>query len=74
MELKKHAHGQLYRVKIAPFSGPTEYGEWFESEAELRFAMREIPRDIGKRYYCEAKMIRCAECEVDEKPKVIASL
>jgi len=74
MELKKHAHGHLYRVKIAPFSGPTEYGEWFDSEAALRAAMREIARDIGKRYYCETKSIHCAECEMDENPKVIAAL
>jgi hypothetical protein len=36
--------------------------------------MRETARDIGKRYYCEAKVIRCAECEGDESPKVIAAL
>lgn len=71
---KKHAHGQLYRVKIAPFSGPTEYGEWFGSEAMLRSAMLGVARDIGKKYYCEAMTIHCSECEVDEKPKVIAVL
>lgn len=74
MESRKHAHGHLYRVKITPFTGPPEFGEWFESEAALRSAMREVVRDIGKRYYCEAKMINCAECEVDEHPKVIAAL
>jgi hypothetical protein len=74
MEPRKHAHGLLYRVKIAPFTGPTEYGEWFCSEAALRSAMKEVARDIGKRYYCETKMIHCAECEVDENPKVIAAL
>ena len=74
IKLKKHAHGRLYRVKIAPFTGPTEYGEWFSSEAQLRSAMSAVPRDIGKRYYCEAKSIRCAECQVDEKPQVIAAL
>jgi hypothetical protein len=72
--LKKHSHGHLYRVKIAPFSGPIEYGEWFQSEALLRAAMSAVGRDIGKRYYCEAMSIRCAECEVDEKPQVIAAL
>lgn len=71
---KRHSHGHLYRAKIAPFSGPIEYGEWFPSEAELRSAMSKMGRNIGSRYYCEAKMIRCAECEVDEKPKVIAAL
>ncbi len=74
MEQKKHAHGHLYRVKIAPFSGPTEYGEWFSSEAALRSAMKEVARDIGKRYYCEAKTINCSECQADENPKVIAAL
>jgi hypothetical protein len=72
--LKKHSHGHLYRAKIAPFSGPIEYGEWFPSETLLRAAMSSIARDIGKRYYCEAKSIHCAECEVDEKPQVIAAL
>jgi hypothetical protein len=74
MNEKKHAHGYLYRAKIAPFSGPAEYGEWFSSEAMLRSSMREVARDIGKRYYCEAMTIHCAQCEVDEKPRVIAVL
>lgn len=74
MEPKRHTHGSLYRAKIAPFSGPTEYGEWFGSEAALRSAMREVARDIGKRYYCETKTIGCAECEVDERPRVIDAL
>ena len=74
MELKKHAHGNLYRAKIAPFSGPIQYGEWFGSEAALRAAMRDQARDIGSRYHCEAKPIGCEECGVEEKPKVIAAL
>jgi hypothetical protein len=74
MEPKKHAHGCLYRVKIAAFNGPIEYGDWFDSEAALRSSMREVARHIGKRYYCEAKAIHCAECEADESPKVIAAL
>jgi hypothetical protein len=74
VKLKKHAHGRLYRAKIAPFTGPTEYGEWFQSEALLRASMSAVARDIGKRYYCETKLIHCAECEVDEKPQVIATL
>lgn len=73
-EPKKHAHGLLYRAKIAPFSGPTEYGEWFESEAALRASMKTVARNIGKRYYCETMTIHCAECDVDEKPRVIAAL
>jgi hypothetical protein len=36
--------------------------------------MKEVARDIGKKYYCETKAMACAECEVDEKPKVIAAL
>lgn len=71
---KKHSHGHLYRAKIAPFSGPIEYGEWFSSEADLRSAMSKMGRNIGSKYYCEAKTIHCAECETDEKPKVIAAL
>lgn len=74
MEPKMHRHGHLYRAKIAVFNGPTEYGEWFDSEAALRSAMREVARHIGKRYYCEAKLIHCAECEADESPRVIAAL
>jgi hypothetical protein len=74
MELKKHAHGHLFRAKIAAFSGHTEYGEWFGSEAALRTAMKEVAREIGKRYYCETKAMPCKECDVDEKPKVIAAL
>jgi hypothetical protein len=73
MAQMKHAHGHVYRVKITPFSGPPQFGEWFESEAALRSSMREVAREIGKRYYCEAKAIHCAECAVDEDPKVIAA-
>jgi hypothetical protein len=72
--MKKHTHGRVYRAKIAPFSGPTEYGEWFGSESALRSAMQAVARDVGKRYYCEEKMTPCAECEVDERPRVIATL
>ena len=74
MELKKHNHGQMYRAKIVPFTGSPEYGEWFSTESELRLAMRGMVRDIGKRYYCEKKMIACGECEVDERAKVISTL
>jgi hypothetical protein len=38
MEPKKHAHGHLYRAKIAVSNAPTEYGDWFDSEAALRSA------------------------------------
>lgn len=74
MELRKHNHGQMYRAKVVPFTGPPEYGEWFSTEADLRAAMRSLDRNIGSRYYCEAKMIACGECEVDERAKVISTL
>jgi hypothetical protein len=64
----------MYRAKIVPFTGPSEYGEWFSTESELRLAMRGMVRDIGKRYYCEKKMIACGECEIDERAKVISTL
>jgi len=73
-ELRKHDHGQMYRAKIVPFTGPSEYGEWFRTESELRLALRGMVRDIGKRYYCERKMIACGECDVDEPAKVISTL
>ena len=71
---KKHAHGKMYRAKIVPFRGPAEYGDWFCTESELRAAMRGLIRNIGTRYYCEAKLIGCSECEVDEPAKVICTL
>jgi hypothetical protein len=74
LELKKHNHGQMYRAKVVPFTGPPEYGEWFSTEYELRVAMRGMVRDIGKRYYCEKKMIACGECKIDERAKVISTL
>jgi hypothetical protein len=74
LETKKHNHGRLYRAKIVPFRGPPEYGEWFSTESDLRFAMQNTSRPIGNRYYCESKMLTCAECDVDESPKVIAAL
>jgi hypothetical protein len=74
VELKKHNHGQMFRLKMVPFTGPSEYGEWFDTESELRLAMRGTVREIGKRYYCEKKMIACGECEVDERAKVISTL
>jgi len=74
MELRKHNHGHLYRAKVVPFAGATEYGEWFHSESALRSAMGEAARILGTRYYCEMKVITCAECENDESPKVIAAL
>jgi hypothetical protein len=74
VELKKHNHGHMYRAKIVPFTGPSQYGEWFHTESELRLALQGMVRDIGKRYYCEKKMVACAECEVDEHAKVISTL
>jgi hypothetical protein len=55
------------------FAAPP-YGEWFCTESELRAAMSGRIRNIGTRYYCEAKLIGCSECEVDERAKVISAL
>ncbi len=73
-ERKSHNHGDLFRAKIVPFAGPAEYGEWFATEAEVRSAMRGVARDIGKRYYCETKVMTCAECERDQRPRVVCTL
>ena len=64
----------MFRAKIVPYAGATEYGEWFASELEVRLAMEKLPRALGSRYYCEMQMIACAQCSVDEDAKVIASL
>jgi hypothetical protein len=69
-----HKHGQMYRAKMVPYRGPTEYGAWFCTESELRAALQGQDRKLGTRYYCEAKPIGCSECEVDEHPKVICAL
>ena len=70
-----HNHGRVYRAKIVSADGRTEHGEWFNTEKELRDAMQAVTRAIGKRYYCEAKMLTCTrECDVDPNPKVIATL
>jgi hypothetical protein len=71
-----HNHGYIYRAKIVGFDGQPEYSEWFNTEKALRDSMRGITRNIGKRYYCEAKMVPCTQagCDVDQTPKVIASL
>ncbi|HXP84832.1 MAG TPA: hypothetical protein VN841_08940 [Bryobacteraceae bacterium] len=71
---KKHDHGQLYRAKMVPYVGPTQYGEWFGTESDLRASMRGQARAIGTRYYCETKMIGCAECETGDRAKVICTL
>jgi 6-pyruvoyl-tetrahydropterin synthase len=71
-----HDHGHTYRAKIVSTDGRTEYGEWFNTEKELRDAMQGVTRAIGKRYYCEAKKAQCTEpgCDVDPTPRVIAAL
>ena len=74
MEATKHNHVRHYRVKIVPFHGPPEYGEWFATEAGLRLAMQKMTRLIGNRYYCESKMLTFSGCHVDEHPKVIGTL
>ena len=71
-----HNHGQIYRAKIVSIDGRTEYGDWFDSEKELRDSMQGVTRALAKRYYCEAKRVRCTErsCDVDPTPRVTASL
>jgi hypothetical protein len=73
---QKHNHGRVYRAKIVAQGGTIEYGEWFNTEVDLRASMGPIARHLGKRYYCEASMVPCAhaECNVDQTPKVIAVL
>jgi hypothetical protein len=71
-----HNHGRVYRAKIVSAAGRTEFGEWFNSEKELRNAMQVVTRAIGKRYYCESKMVTCTQrgCDVDPTPRVITTL
>jgi hypothetical protein len=71
-----HNHGRVYRAKIVSANGRTEHGEWFNTEKELRDAMQVVTRAIGKRYYCEAKMVNCMQpgCDVDPTPRVITTL
>jgi hypothetical protein len=71
-----HNHGYVYRAKIVGSDGQAEYSDWFNTEQALRDSMRGVTRNIGKKYYCEAKMLPCtqAECDADQKPRVIASL
>ena len=71
-----HHHGSVYRAKIVSADGQTEYGAWFNTEKELRDAMPAATRAIGKRYYCEAKMVNCTQpgCDVDPYSRVIATL
>ena len=38
-----HDHGRVYRAKIVSADGRTEYGEWFNTEKELRDAMQGVP-------------------------------
>jgi hypothetical protein len=73
---QKHNHGRVFRAKIVMMDGATEYGEWFNTEVDLRTSMGPIARHLGKKYYCEASMVPCAhaECNVDQTPKVIAVL
>jgi hypothetical protein len=73
-QLIKHDHGQMYRCKIVPVAGPTEYGEWFGTESDVRDALKRIGRDLGKRYYCETKAMTCPQCDASEKAHVICSL
>ena len=74
MDLPKHNHGRMYRAKIVPFSGPTEFGPWFSTESEVRTDMDTQRRNIGSKYYCETKTISCPECEADDKARVVGML
>jgi len=71
-----HNHGRLYRAKIASSDGRTEFSDWFNTEKELRLVMQTTTRQLGKRYYCEAKMVPCIQpdCDVDQTPRVISAL
>jgi hypothetical protein len=71
-----HNHGYEYRAKIVGSNGQPEYSDWFNTEQALRDSMRGVIRNIGKRYYCEARMVPCTQlnCDVDQRPRVIASL
>jgi hypothetical protein len=71
-----HNHGRVYRAKIVSADGRTEHGEWFNTEKELRDTMQGVARAIGKRYYCEAKVVNCTQpgCDIDPTPRVITTL
>ena len=73
-----HRHGRVYRAKIVSVDGQRNRGmaKWFNTEKELRDAMQGVTRAIGKRYYCEAKMVNCMHpgCDVDPNPRVTATL
>jgi hypothetical protein len=73
-EPKPHNHGRMYRCKMVPFKGATEYGEWFATELEVQTAMRSLVRKLGTRYYCETRKTTCPECEAGEGEKVISVL
>ena len=71
-----HNHGHVYRAKIVGPDGRPEDSEWFNTEKALRDSVSGVTRNIGKRYYCEAKMVPCTQagCDVDQTPRVIAAL
>lgn len=71
-----HNHGRVYRAKIVSDDGDTEFSDWFDTEEELGSAMQMTKRQVGKRYYCESKLVGCLDpqCDVDETIRVISSL
>ena len=73
-ERKKHNHGRMYRCKIVPFSGKTEYGEWLDTGKKVQAVVSHLVRTIGTRYYCEMKTITCSGCEADERTRVVSAL
>jgi hypothetical protein len=73
-ELRKHNHGQMYRLKMVPFGRPPQFGEWLGTEADVRTALESVARNVGGRYYCEMKAITCPECSADQPARVICAL
>ncbi len=71
---RAHDHGQMFRCKIVPLTGPIEYGEWFGTESDVRDALQHAGRELGKRYYCEIKAMTCPQCDANVHARVICSL
>ena len=71
-----HNHGFEYRVRITAQDNVTEYSGWFNTEDELRGAMRRTARDPKKAYHCERRSVRCAHacCDVDQTIETISTL
>jgi hypothetical protein len=70
-----HNHGRVYRAKIVK-AQTDEPSTTSGSTPKKSDAMQGVTRAIGKRYYCEAKMVNCTQpgCDVDPTPRVITTL